>query len=370
MINLLFFLLVQFNICNQYINIKDSNNFLKLKNYDAIYNSLNTSNMIEKKNIILGTIVGYPWQKILTFFNSLIQANFSNCDVVIFIKDVYNPIKNYLKNIGVILLPIPNIYPNMEITKLRWKLYKDYLEKNKDKYNLVFTTDIRDVFFQKDIFQYYKTYKPFLGVATEDNTLNQITNKMWITNFAGEEKHKTIQNKKIICFGTVWGSFDIFLEFSKILWGKIEFDKNSTDQGIGNYLIYYEKIFNDYIIKSDNYGPVITIWWNNMENIRIDSNNNILNFRGEVASVIHQYGRYFQIEMIIQEKFLYKMFDRFDNFANKNNLKINKSNNTLQTTKKILNDDYYLNIINILIIIQFLITLFLVKKLCKYKMNK
>jgi len=323
--------------------------------------------LIEKKNIILGTIVGYPWQKILIFFNSLIQANFSNCDIVIFIKDVKTPIQNYLKNIGVIFLPIPNIYTNMEITKLRWKLYKDYLEKNKDKYNLVFTSDIRDVFFQKDIFQYYKTYKPFLGVAIEDNILNQRTNKMWITNFAGVEKHKAIQNKKIICFGTVWGSFDIFLEFSKILWGKIQFDKNSTDQGIGNYLIYYEKIMNDYIIKSDNYGPVITIGWNKMEKIKIDSNKNILNFKGEVASVIHQYDRHLQLEMIIQEKFLYKMFDRLDNFANQNHLKINKNNNTLQKSEKIRIDDYYLNIIKILIIIQFLIILFFVKKLYKYQ---
>ena len=327
MINLLFFL-VQFNICSQYINIKERNNYLKVKNNDAIYNSLNSSNMIEKKNIIFGTIIGYSWQKILIFFNSLIQANFSNCDIVIFIKDVENPIKNYLKNIGVILLPIPNIYPNMEITKLRWKLYKDYLEKNKGKYNLVFSTDIRDVFFQKDIFQYYKTNKPFLGVAIEDNILNEKTNKRWITNFAGKKKHKVIKNEKIICFGTVWGSFDIFLEFSKILWGKIKLsNKNTKDQGIGNYLLYYEKIFNDYIIKSDNYGPVISIGWNKMKDIKIDSNNNILNFRGEIAWVIHQYERQLELEKIIQEKFLYKMFDRLDNFANKNTLKINRSNN-------------------------------------------
>jgi len=54
----------------------------------------------------------------------------------------------------VILLSIPNKYNNYDITKLRWKLYRDYLDNQKNKYNLVFTTDIRDVFFQKDIFQY------------------------------------------------------------------------------------------------------------------------------------------------------------------------------------------------------------------------
>ena len=142
----------------------------------------------------------------------------------------------------------------------------------------------------------------------------------------------------------------------------MKFDKNSTDQGIGNYLIYYEKIFKDYIIKSDNFGPVITIGWNKRENITFDSKNNILNFRGEVAYVIHQYDRHKEILMKIQEKFLYKFFVCYNNYIEKNEIRINKTNSSFHTNKNMLNYDYYKNIINILITFEFLTIFFSLKK--------
>ena len=38
-----------------------------------------------------------------------------------------------------------------DLVKYRWKIISDFLKENKDKYNLVFATDVRDVVFQKDI---------------------------------------------------------------------------------------------------------------------------------------------------------------------------------------------------------------------------
>lgn len=362
LIILLIYSFLQLNLCNEFINNENSNIYFKINNNDIIYNTFNSINLTEKKNLILGTLARYSWKDILIFFNSLIQANFTNCDIVIFIKNVKKRIRNYLESIGVILFPIPNKYNNYDITKLRWKLYRDYLNNQKNKYNLIFTTDIRDVFFQKDIFQYYNKNISFLGIALEDETLDEKTNKKWITNFVGKEKHKAIKNEKIICFGSVWGSIDIILEFSKILWKRMKFDKNSTDQGIGNYLIYFEKIFKDYIIKSDNFGPVMTIGWNKKENITLDSNDNILNFRGEVAYVIHQYDRHKDISMKIQEKFLYKFFVCSDNVIKKNEIIINKTNNSFHINKNMINYDYYKNIINVLITFEFLTIFFFIKK--------
>ena len=351
---LIFFLSFFFsiNLCKHNINKTYSNIYFKINHKDNIHNQINSSRVNIKKNVILGTLMNYSLDQVLPFFNSLIQANFSNCDVVIFIRDVNIDIIRYLKRIGVILKYIPREYNNTDITKLRWKLYNDFLNNRKSQYNLVFTTDIRDVFFQKDIFQNYKGNKSFLGFALEDETLNETTNKMWITTFAGEEKHKAIQNKTIICFGTIWGTIDKIIEFSEILWNKVKFDKNSTDQGIGNYLIYYEKLFNDCLIISSNYGPVITIGWNKRENITLDSNDNILNFRNEIASVIHQYDRHPDILMKIQKKFSYKFKEGEINLRS---------------------DDYYKNIINILLFSILIIIFFLMKKLpklCRNKNNK
>ena len=279
---LFFFFIVQLYLCSQNLNVTNLNNNNKI-NYNNNY--YNYKFKERKKNLILGTIINYSLKKILPFFNSIINANITNCDVVMFIKKVHKRVINYLKNIGVIIFIIHNEYNNMDITKLRWKLYLEYLEKYKIEYNMVFTTDIRDVFFQNNIFEYYKENQSFIGISLEDETLNQKKNKMWIINFAGEEKHRQIKNERVICFGSVWGSIDKILELSIILWEKIKNNNNSTDQGIGNYLIYYEKILNNCLIRSDNYGPVINIGFTKRENIILDSNDNILNFKGKIASV-------------------------------------------------------------------------------------
>ena len=77
----------------------------------------------------------------------------------------------------------------------------------------------------------------------------------------------------------------------------------AIEQGIGNYLIYYEKILKDFIIKSDNFGPIMTIGITKSSNINLDSNDNILNFMGEIASVIHQYDRKHDIMKMVSKKF-------------------------------------------------------------------
>lgn len=309
--NKLFFLfyIIQFSYCYKYTNLTKSNISNNINYKNLCYNNyFNSSNFGSNKNLILGTIIKYSLKKILPFFNSLILANFTNYDVVMFIKNVHERVINYLNNIGVIVYIIDDDYNNLDTPKLRWKLYKEYLEKNKNYYNMVFTTDIRDVFFQSDIFKYYKDNKSFIGISLEDETLNQKTNKMWIINFAGEEKYREIKNERVICFGSIWGTIDKILQLSIIMWENIKNNINSTDQGIGNYLFYYEKIFNNCLIKSDNFGPVINIGFTKRENIILDSNDNILNFKGKIASVIHQYDRKKDIRLKIRKKYIYKIY--------------------------------------------------------------
>ena len=51
-------------------------------------------------------------------------------------------------------------------------------------------------------------------------------------------------------------------------------------------------MWNDCVIFSENRdGPVMTIAITNRAFINLDSNNNILNVNGEIASVVYQYDR-------------------------------------------------------------------------------
>jgi len=261
-----------------------------------------------KKNLVIGAFIKYNWDTIEPFFNSFIKAGFSNCDCIMFIRDISKDIIFKMKSYGVTILKIPDKFKNMKIINYRWKIYEDFLKDKKDKYNLVFTADIRDVFFQNNIFNFYQNIQPFLGISLEDGTLSQKINKKWIIKAYGEKIYKIIKNERIICVGTIWGTTDKFYEFSKIMWKKLSSNwslkNNVIEQAVCNYLIYIEKLFNDCLkISKNRDGPVMTIGLTKRENIKMDSQNNILNENGQIASVIHQYDRKKDIVKIVRFKY-------------------------------------------------------------------
>lgn len=201
-----------------------------------------------------------------------------------------------MKSYGAIVYPVPKKFKKKKIINYRWKIYEDFLNNNKGKYNIVFTADLRDVFFQKDVFKFYNLKKPFLGIALEDGDLSEKFNRRWMIEAFGHNLHKTIKHERIFCVGTVWGTTKKFSEFSNIMWMKLNSEwslaHNVIEQAVGNYIIYYEKIFDDCLIKSNNKdGYVMTIGLTKRQNIFLDSQNNILNGKGEIAAVIHQYDR-------------------------------------------------------------------------------
>ena len=196
-----------------------------------------------------------------------------------------------IKSFGVIVYKIPDKFINSKIIKVRWKIYEEFLSENKDKYNLIFTTDLRDSFFQKDVFKFYdNNKKPFLGIALEDGTISsEFFNRLLILRTYGRKLYKSIKYERIIYAGTLWGTADKFLEFIRIMWenftSKWSLGIKAVDQGTLNYLIYYKKIFNDCLIKSDNKdGRVMTIALTERKSINFDLDYNVLNDKGEIAS--------------------------------------------------------------------------------------
>lgn len=194
------------------LNFCSNNEFFAQKLYDNNINKSNKFNLssnfsgidYKKKNIILGIIENYSLNIILPFFKSFQKSNFENCDIVMFIRNVSQKIIKYLKSIGVLIIQIPEKYLNVSTINIRWKMYADFLKDKKNKYKLVLHTDVRDTLFQKDVFKYYENYEPFLGVAIEDETLDEKTNKKWIIDYVGKEKHRKIKDERIICVGQIW----------------------------------------------------------------------------------------------------------------------------------------------------------------------
>ena len=284
MASLLIFLLIVLQVF--YSNgIKTTDN-----NYSTEYDS-------KKKNLIIGAITNYNWDQISIFFNSLIMSNIENCDVVFFVGNMPQTAIDKMISYGIIVYSIPEKYMKERIINTRWKIAMDYLDSNPNKYKYVFTGDTRDIFFQDDPFKHYNLQESYLGIAIEDGDLDEITNKGWIINAYGEEKHNAIKHERIFCVGTVWGTVDKFYEFSKLMWVNLDSDwskqRQVIEQSVGNYIIYYDKKFSDCLIKSDNdNGYIMTIGLTRPEKMIFDLNNIVYNREFKKAAVVHQYDRH------------------------------------------------------------------------------
>ena len=318
------------------------NIFIKSKANDFYYSSsvqnlkytnsniLNAKTKLVKKNLLIGAFIKYEWQLIEPFFLSFISVGFENCECVMFVKKISENTINKIKSLGIIVHKIPDKYADINIINLRWKIYADFLKDNIDKYNLVFTTDLRDSFFQLDVFKFYNSSRPFLGIAIEDGTLSEKRNKNWIINAYGSDLHKTIKDERIICIGTIWGTPDKFLKFSSVMWEKLSSNYSLShkviEQAVTNYIIYHDKMFNNCLLKSDNKdGRVMTIGLTRSKDIKLDSENNILNGKGEIAAVIHQYDRSQNISKYIRNKYHWEMKKEGNNFFNRIIKKLNEN---------------------------------------------
>ena len=288
-------------------NITTNNGTANISKYSYLHKNINQNVNKEinlKKNLIITIVVRYSWEKILPFIKSVIRINNRNFDIVIFISEVSQQVKDNLKSLGIIIYEISTKMKSAyHIFRQRWKIFSDFLENNKIKYNIVLCLDIRDTIIQKEFFSLYENYSNFLGFSYESSTLERLIQKDYIINNFGEKIYKMIENERNINCGTIWGTINDFIFLSKTIYKNLLIHF-SVDQTILNYLIYVENILkNRTIIFSDEYGPVLTLGLTKRNKIKLDSENNILNFNNKIASIVHQYDRNKDIKRIIKQKY-------------------------------------------------------------------
>ena len=310
MIKYIHIIIISIILCN--ININNNKSDLNTKNNkNKIITKYKTANnSIHKKNVLLSLVVKYSWEIIFPFIKSFVNSKIPNCDFILFVQNISKSVVNKLKSFGIIVYHIPNNFKNTKIFSLRWKIYSEFLKNNVDKYNLVLSVDIRDTIIQKDLFSLYESFEQFLAFSFEDGYIYKLINNDWIINKFGMRLFETIKYERIINAGTVWGTIKIFIEFANILWDKLSIFPEAIDQTVINYLIYHEKILHKYLKFSDLDGPVMTVGLTKKGNLSLDSENNIINYNGKVASIVHQYDRHKYIKINIKNKLCPELIDK------------------------------------------------------------
>ncbi|MBB5395344.1 hypothetical protein [Mucilaginibacter sp. AK015] len=271
------------------------------------------------KNLILTVLHHYSYPVVEPFIRSLKATRYDG-DLVIFVSaSTSKATKRLLAKQGAILIEFSTTYPfndsytavfediSPEITlnNYRFLFYLKYLQDNPGKYGNVMLTDIRDVVFQKNIFDGIAPDKIyfFLEDASEIFRTSKL-NYNWSLLANGPEVTNKMINENVSCAGIVAGSGIHIISYLKYIQTRLKFRADlhwGIDQGLHNAYIYTQANPKAMVIPNTQ-ALVLTL--GACSTFKQLANGDIVNGRGEPYHVIHQYDRFGDLLMYFKEKYV------------------------------------------------------------------
>lgn len=260
-----------------------------------------------KKNLILGILDNYTFQQVKKFVLSIKQTGFTG-DLCLFIGSKTTPhTVRLLKEHGVDIqffdnvdsLPAGNLAATLfqlrrpiNYFNYRHYLYYDFLEKSKEKYEYVLMTDVRDVYFQRDPFDFEPGEGLHCALEGKTKKLKDCSfNGSWLQYIYGKEGLDKVGNEIISCAGTTWGKVPVVVDYLKKMLAEIQKvpdAKIAIDQAIHNYMIYTGMLGKVTFLNNDD-GVILTLSYE--KNYTIDSDNKVRVPNGRIVNVLHQFDR-------------------------------------------------------------------------------
>lgn len=105
------------------------------------------------KNLIIGGFTNYGINQLKPWVLSINEVCPPNVDKVICVGNASKETTDWLEEQDFIVVPMPQV-PQVPIHVLRFIAIYDYLRENWNKYEFVITTDVKDVYFQSNPFEY------------------------------------------------------------------------------------------------------------------------------------------------------------------------------------------------------------------------
>lgn len=193
------------------------------------------------------------------------------------------------------LLPHPTLMASYHPSTYRWPMIKDFFDHHKS-YDKILLADVRDMAFQGDPFSIPTSPGLYVFNGVESKTIGEDGwNGGWVKDCFGQETFNKIFSNKIICSGVSVGSADAVLPYIDQMAATMTTDdfakceRNGVDQGVHNVLLHTHKIDPSTVFQFDQKtGPVANMQAHVME---LKSNFDVVNSKGEVVPIIHQYDR-------------------------------------------------------------------------------
>lgn len=265
------------------------------------------NNRNKNRNIILGSVLGLNIEHIKPFVSSLKKSGFDG-ELCLFIDGVSDNTIDYLSKYNtqyeINLSPFHIDNRNISIHCHRYLLYQTHLLNDKE-YSNIMLTDVRDVIFQNDPFDFeFSNLCCFL--EDKGKTISSCPyNSSWIYNAFGVDTLKEIGSYNISCSGVTIGSYPSIIPYLDTMVyyiKKLGLKANiiGIDQGIHNYIVHKKLI--DYKFFENLDGPVLTMGYVNSKSLRFDNDGFIINNNGDIINILHQYDRHRHIMYNIMAK--------------------------------------------------------------------
>ena len=280
-----------------------------------------------RKELILGAAIGYSFKDVELFVRSLKQTGYQG-DVCLFVSNMNKADRDILNHLGVQTVPCRLEFPyiiditasdikhfdsdfsNLKALTFRMIIFYLYLMQCKKRYSHVLITDVFDVVFQKDPFDFKRDNASIYSFCEDKRqTLRSCRlNSFWILKLFGEKVLDEIGDNPIVCSGVTIGTHSAMISYLTNMTKYLERFKSISlpqDQAIHNYLIYKDKI-NNLALLSNEDGPVLHLHHLSKEDINFNDKGDVINRKGEVVNIVHQYIGHYEK----RHPFLAKIFRR------------------------------------------------------------
>lgn len=284
-------------------NKKSPNIIQQSLNYNRSSPSFDNTN----ENFIIGLALNYSVEDLSNFVCSLRKVDKESRVILIVNADLDPAVVKYLDRNDIEYFPwVYKKYVDPHLLNSRFEIYSHIIQLLTNAESKIFLTDVRDVVFQKNIFDDVKFGENEITFFVESPFhlfKNCKVNSFWYLFAFGLKDYRKVKNKPVICAGTILGSRNAILKYlnnqihiSKwLLETKMGAHYLNTDQAIHNYIAYSC----DFKCKLDSeYNLVYTVSNDVNSDFKFDAQ--LARIDEQIPAVVHQYDRHDELNIFFR----------------------------------------------------------------------
>jgi hypothetical protein len=263
---------------------------------------------LSRCDLILGIVEEYHWHQIARFLLTLRRTRFSGHLCLFAGPGISSATQHKLKKNGAEVIPYGRRFPFIAdphpdapkslpeptyIFNYRHFLYYDYLLKHGHRFRNVLLTDVKDVVFQKDPFDF--PIGDQLYVAMESTSIpigDCVFTSGWIVAGYGEDVLDELKDKELSCAGTVLGTVEAIRRYLRSMLDQIQQMRDAydcADQAAHNLMLHRGEL--QPATRLYNFrGPVATV--GTEANMAANDRGQLVNEDESVIAIVHQYDRH------------------------------------------------------------------------------